>query len=77
MTGSANTIPFIKSFSLHSSQKIMSDSDDKLVIELFLHPTNDIAMELLKYGAEVKIIEPESLRNDIKNRSVEMMKLYE
>lgn len=55
----------------------MSDSDDKLVIELFLHPTNDIAMELLKYGAEVKIIEPESLRNDIKNRSVEMMKLYE
>lgn len=68
---------YIKSFPLHSSQKIISDSDDRLVIELFLHTTNDIAMELLKYGAEVKIIEPESLRNDIKNRAVEMMKLYE
>jgi predicted DNA-binding transcriptional regulator YafY len=68
---------YIKSFPLHSSQKIIKDSDDKLVIELFLHPTNDIAMELLKYGAEVKIIEPESLRNDIKNRALEMMKLYE
>jgi hypothetical protein len=35
----------------------------KLVIELFIHPTNDITMELLKYGANVKVLEPVSLQN--------------
>ncbi|WP_432220921.1 helix-turn-helix transcriptional regulator [Flavobacterium sp. TMP13] len=68
---------YIKSFPLHTSQKIVTDNQEKLVIELFMHATNDITMELLKYGAEVKVIEPESLRNDIKNRAIEMMKLYE
>ena len=67
---------YVKSFPLHTSQKTIIDSEEKLVIELFLHPTNDIAMELLKYGAEVKIIEPQSLRDTIKNRVVEVMKLY-
>lgn len=41
----------------YTSQKIISDCDDKLMIELFLNTTNDITIELLKYSAIVKIIE--------------------
>jgi proteasome accessory factor B len=68
---------YIKSFPLHSSQKIISNTNEKLVIELFMHPTTDFLMELMKYGAEVKVIEPEVLRKNIKNRVANMVKLYE
>ncbi|KFC61147.1 hypothetical protein FEM08_00830 [Flavobacterium gilvum] len=67
---------YIKSFPLHSSQKVISDSEDALVIELFIHTTNDIVMELLKYGSEVEVIEPQKLKKEIKNRISQMMKIY-
>lgn len=67
---------YIKSFPLHSSQKIVKDTDEELVIELYIHPTNDIVMELLKYGDNVKVIEPVSLLNDIKKRIKRMSNLY-
>jgi proteasome accessory factor B len=67
---------YIKSFPLHSSQKIISDTIDALVIELYVHPTNEMAMELMKYGADVKVLEPQKLKKDVKNRVMEMMKKY-
>ena len=67
---------YIKSFPLHSSQKIITDNDEKLVVELFIHPTNDLIMELMRFGSEVKVIEPEILRNSIRDRVTEMIKLY-
>jgi predicted DNA-binding transcriptional regulator YafY len=44
------------------TKKVLKDTDEELVIELFIHPTNDITMELLKYGANVKVLEPVSLQ---------------
>ena len=67
---------YIKSFPLHSSQKIITDTQEKLVIQLLIHPTNDFIMELMRFGAEVKVIEPEVLRNTIKDRVANMIKLY-
>jgi predicted DNA-binding transcriptional regulator YafY len=67
---------YIKSFPLHSSQKILTDTQEKLVIQLLLHPTNDFTMELMRFGAELKVIEPEVLRNTIKDRVTNMIKLY-
>ena len=67
---------YIKSFPLHTSQKILSDSADALLIELHIHPTNDIIMELLKYGSDVEVIEPPKLKNDIQKRICQMMKIY-
>lgn len=60
---------YIKSFPLHASQKIISDTEDALEIELYIHPTNDFIMELLKYGSEVKVTEPQQLRNKIKKKN--------
>jgi predicted DNA-binding transcriptional regulator YafY len=67
---------YIRSFPLHTSQKIVSDTEDSLVIELFMHPTNDIIMELMKYSSEVKVIEPEFMKTEIRERATAMMKLY-
>lgn len=67
---------YVKSFQLHNSQKIVKDNEDHLVVELFIHATNDIMMELLKYGNQVKVISPISLQNEIKNRIEAMANLY-
>ena len=68
---------YIKTFPLHESQRIVKETEDAVSIEIFIHTTNDIKMELLKYGSNVKVIAPISLQNDIKNRISEMSNLYQ
>lgn len=67
---------YIKTFPLHESQRIVEETKDSVILEIFIHTTNDIKMELLKYGSDVKVLSPISLQNEIKNRISEMSKLY-
>lgn len=68
---------YIKGFPLHESQHILEENEEKIVLEIYIHPTHDIIMELLKYGQDVKVIAPISLQNEMKNRILEMTKLYQ
>lgn len=56
---------YIKSLPLHHSQKELINNEKEYRIELFLQPTYDFVMELLSIGAEVKVIEPESLKKEL------------
>lgn len=67
---------YIKSFPLHHSQKAIIDSDEEYRIELLLNPTYDFVMELLSVGAEVKIIEPKNLQDEIKAKLKATLNLY-
>ena len=67
---------YIKTFPLHESQRIVEETKDTVILEIFIHTTNDIKMELLKYGNDVKVLFPISLQNEIKNRISEMSNLY-
>ncbi|HQZ25278.1 MAG TPA: WYL domain-containing protein [Flavobacterium sp.] len=67
---------YIKTFPLHESQHIVEETEDSVLLEIFIHTTNDIKMELLKYGSDVKVLSPISLQNEIKNRISEMSNLY-
>ena len=67
---------YIKTFPLHESQRIVEETEDNVILEIFIHTTNDIKMELLKYGSDVKVLSPISLQNEIKNRISEMSNLY-
>jgi proteasome accessory factor B len=68
---------YIKTFPLHESQRIVEETEDSVVLEIFIHTTNDIMMELLKYGSNVKVLSPISLQNKIKNSISEMANLYQ
>ena len=68
---------YIKSFPLHESQRILKEDEESIWVEIYIHPTNDIKMELLKYGSNVKVVSPISLQNEMKNRISEMIKLYQ
>jgi proteasome accessory factor B len=68
---------YIKTFPLHDSQRIVEETEDEVILEIFIHTTNDFIMELLKYGSDVKVISPISLQEEIKSRILEMAKLYQ
>jgi predicted DNA-binding transcriptional regulator YafY len=68
---------YIKTFPLHESQRILEETKDTVVLEIFIHTTNDIQMELLKYGSDVKVLGPQNLIATMKERIGEMANLYQ
>ena len=56
---------YIKSFPLHHSQVVVSENANCCKMEYFLSPTYDFVMEIMSIGKEVKIIEPECLKEEI------------
>jgi proteasome accessory factor B len=73
---SAYQAQYIKSLPLHKSQKVTKETDGMCVFELFMHPTHDFIMEILKHGDSIKIIEPQILKNAVKSKIHKMMELY-
>lgn len=67
---------YIKTLPLHHSQEIITDNDDELVIKLTLFVTFDFLMEVLSYGDNVKVIQPESLVKDVINTCKNVLELY-
>ncbi|MCC6186039.1 MAG: WYL domain-containing protein [Chitinophagaceae bacterium] len=57
---------YIKSLPLHETQQILEDNDIELRIKLKLYVTQDLYMELLSYGANIKVIEPKLLAKQVR-----------
>lgn len=68
---------YIKTFPLHESQCIVEETEDTVILEIYIHTTNDIIMELLKYGSDVEVLEPQSLIATMKERIKLMANLYQ
>ena len=58
---------YIKSFPLHHTQSVLKKTHEEMFFELHLHPTYDFIQEILSYGSEVTVIEPQTLISTIKN----------
>ena len=67
---------YIKTFPLHESQRIVEETEDEVILEVCIHTTNDFIMELLKYGSEVEVLEPQSLIGIMKGKLEQMKRLY-
>ncbi len=57
---------YIKTLPLHQSQQIIVDNDDELRIKLLIYNTFDFRMELLAHGNMVRVLQPESLAEEIR-----------
>jgi proteasome accessory factor B len=68
---------YIKTFPLHESQSILEENKDIIILEINIHTTNDFIMELLKYGSDVEVLEPQSLIALMKKRIEQMANLYQ
>lgn len=67
---------YVQSLPLHHSQKVVSETESAVIIELFLIPTYDFVMELMAMGAEVMVIAPASLKAEIQDRLEAAIKQY-
>jgi proteasome accessory factor B len=67
---------YIKSFPLHHSQQLISETKEELVFKLNLVVTHDLIMELMKYGSGLKVKMPKHLAQSLKKTAQEMVKNY-
>ena len=68
---------YIKTQALHHTQKIVKETADKVQFSLKVGITPELIMDLLSYGEGVKVIQPESLRNELKKRLEGALKHYQ
>jgi predicted DNA-binding transcriptional regulator YafY len=68
---------YIKSLPLHESQKVLIDNQKELRVRIDVYVTYDLIMELMSYGEELKVIEPQWLIDDMKKRLMDTLKRYE
>jgi predicted DNA-binding transcriptional regulator YafY len=57
---------YAKSLPWHDSQEILIDNDKELRISLYVYPTEDFKMEILSQSKNIKVIEPQSLVDEMK-----------
>lgn len=67
---------YIKSYPLHESQKILKDDENELLVLITMFITHDFIMEILSFGEDVKVIQPESLITDLKTSYQDALNLY-
>ena len=57
---------YIKSLPLHHSQEIIVDTSEELRIKLKLFVTFDFLQEILSHGESVKVLQPQSLTEEVR-----------
>ncbi len=67
---------YINSQPLHASQRILLETADELQIELQVRINYELEEQILKQGEKVKVIEPESLKQLIKERLLKTLGNY-
>lgn len=67
---------YIKSLPLHESQKVLVDNEHEFRVRIDVYITYDLIMELMSFGAELKIIEPQWLVDDVKKRLQKTLERY-
>ena len=69
-------VHYLRDLPLHHSQKEVATTEEYSDFEMVLRPTADFFSPLLSRGAAIKILEPESLANDIKALHQAAVELY-
>src|SRR5690606_35923938 len=67
---------YIKTLPLHDTQQVLVDNDVEMKIKLKLCLTHDLLMELLSFGDNMKVIEPKSLADQIKQAHEKAYRQY-
>jgi predicted DNA-binding transcriptional regulator YafY len=67
---------YFNALPLHDSQEEMEKTDEYSVFRYFLRPTYDFRQELLSHGAEIEVLSPQRLREEITWITQEMNKIY-
>jgi predicted DNA-binding transcriptional regulator YafY len=67
---------YIKTQPIHSSQKILVDDKNELKISIRVIPNYELEEQIMKQGERVKVLEPEWLREVVKERLKKAIEQY-
>lgn len=67
---------YLKTLPLHHSQKTLPPSGEGVLFQYFMSPTLDLRIELLSRGSAIEVLEPASLRQQMKDDLERTMELY-
>lgn len=59
---------YIKTFPLHTSQKVLKEDKNGILVELLIYISIDFERELMKYSDALKVLKPESLKRSMKEK---------
>jgi len=68
---------YIRTKPIHSSQKILEESDDRTIFSLKLIPNYELTSLILSFGEKVKVLSPESLKDKVKERLMNGADVYQ
>ncbi|MBR4217621.1 MAG: WYL domain-containing protein [Bacteroidales bacterium] len=69
-------VPYLRALPIHHSQKEINTTADYSDFEYWLCESPDLLREILSRGSSVEVLEPVSLRNEVKGAIVSMLDLY-
>lgn len=72
----ASQVPYFRSLPLHRSQKEEETAKDYSIFSYYVVPTYELRQEILSHGANVEVVSPKAVREQIKEEIAEMHKLY-
>lgn len=64
---------YLDSLPIHPSQKIKEMNEDHFVFELRVSVTEELIREILSYGGEVRVMQPESLKLEVSRRAKKLV----
>lgn len=76
LKASENRQNFLRSLPLHHSQQEIESGEDYAVFEYYIVPTYDFEQELLSCANTIEVLEPQWLREEMKNKIKMMLEKY-
>jgi len=74
---SAKEARFLADLPLHNSQKVVSSDADSVTFSIRVCPNESLIMDLLARGNRIEILEPQSIRETLKDEIYKLKELYE
>ncbi|MBX7241141.1 MAG: WYL domain-containing protein [Bacteroidia bacterium] len=68
--------PYIETKPIHHSQKVVENTDSGVIIELTVQLNFELEKEILSFGEGVTVLEPASLRKQIRARLEKSLNMY-
>lgn len=76
LTFNAGIAPWIAEQSWHPAQKVSVKKDGRFCLTLPVADFREIKREILRYGAQVEVVSPKALREEVKKEIENMRKVY-
>ena len=67
---------YLRTLPLHSSQEEIERNDDYSIFRFYMVPSYEFIQELRKYGSDVQVISPESVRTDFATDAESLNDIY-